>query len=117
MVQLGAKKNEDCSTSYAKKASRNKSKFSGDPKQQEELGKLMNEFAILCRLPPINRTDAVLFALFATLRGSPFADVPYNNLKVVPQEQVAAIDPKPYKSPRHSIFITENLIFLLLLHS
>ena len=54
----------------------------------------------------------VLFALFATLRGSPFADVPYNiNLKVLPQEQIAAIDPKPYKSPRHSIFITEKSHF------
>jgi YidC/Oxa1 family membrane protein insertase len=54
----------------------------------------------------------VLFALFATLRGSPFADVPYNiNLKVVPQDQIAAIDPKPYKSPRHSIFITEKSHF------
>jgi YidC/Oxa1 family membrane protein insertase len=54
----------------------------------------------------------VLFALFATLRGSPFADVPYNiNLKVLPQDQIAAIDPKPYKSPRHSIFVTEKSHF------
>ena len=91
-----------------------KSKFSGDPKkQQEELGKLMNEFGSpLAGCLPLIVQMPVLFALFATLRGSPFADVPYNiNLKVLPQEQIAAIDPKPYKSPRHSIFITEKSHF------
>jgi len=91
-----------------------KSKFSADPKrQQEELGKLMNEFGSpLAGCLPLIVQMPVLFALFATLRGSPFADVPYNiNLKVVPQDQIAAIDPKPYKSPRHSIFITEKSHF------
>ena len=29
----------------------------------------------------------------------------------MPQDQIAAIDPKPYKSPRHSIFITEKSHF------
>jgi len=88
-----------------------KSKFSGNAKkQQEELGKLMNEFGSpLAGCLPLIVQMPVLFALFATLRGSPFADVPYNiNLKIVPQEQVATIDPKPYTSPRHSIFITEK---------
>ncbi len=88
-----------------------KSKFSGNPKkQQEELGKLMNEFGSpLAGCLPLIVQMPVLFALFATLRGSPFADVPYNiNLKIVPQEQVATIDPKPFTSPRHSIFITEK---------
>tara|TARA_Y100001933_G_scaffold188130_1_gene187155 strand:- start:1636 stop:2775 length:1140 start_codon:yes stop_codon:yes gene_type:complete len=91
-----------------------KSKFSGNPKkQQEELGKLMNEFGSpLAGCLPLIVQMPVLFALFATLRGSPFADVPYNiNLKIVPQEQVATIDPKPYTSPRHSIFITEKAHF------
>ena len=91
-----------------------KSKFAGDPKkQQEELGKLMNEFGSpLAGCLPLIVQMPVLFALFATLRGSPFADVPYNiNLKVIPQDQIAAIDPKPYKSPRHSIFITEKSHF------
>ena len=88
-----------------------KSKFSGNPKkQQEELSKLMNEFGSpLAGCLPLIVQMPVLFALFATLRGSPFADVPYNiNLKIVPQDQVATIDPKPYTSPRHSIFITEK---------
>ena len=91
-----------------------KSKFAGDAKkQQEELGKLMNEFGSpLAGCLPLIVQMPVLFALFATLRGSPFADVPYNiNLKVLPQEQVATIEPKPYTSPRHSIFINEKTHF------
>ena len=73
----------------------------------------MNEFGSpLAGCLPLIVQMPVLFALFATLRGSPFADVPYNiNLKVLPQEQIDAVDPKPYKSPRHSIFVTEKSHF------
>ena len=91
-----------------------KSKFAGNAKkQQEELGKLMNEFGSpLAGCLPLIVQMPVLFALFATLRGSPFADVPYNiNLKVLPQEQIAAVEPKPFTSPRHSIFINEKTHF------
>ncbi len=91
-----------------------KSKFAGNAKkQQEELGKLMNEFGSpLAGCLPLIVQMPVLFALFATLRGSPFADVPYNiNLKVLPQEQVATIEPKPFTSQRHSIFINEKTHF------
>ncbi len=91
-----------------------KSKFAGNAKkQQEELGKLMNEFGSpLAGCLPLIVQMPVLFALFATLRGSPFADVPYNiNLKVLPQEQIATIEPKPFTSPRHSIFINEKTHF------
>ena len=91
-----------------------KSKFAGNAKkQQEELGKLMNEFGSpLAGCLPLIVQMPVLFALFATLRGSPFADVPYNiNLKVLPQDQIAAVEPKPFTSPRHSIFINEKTHF------
>ena len=91
-----------------------KSKFAGNAKkQQEELGKLMNEFGSpLAGCLPLIVQMPVLFALFATLRGSPFADVPYNiNLKILPQEQIATIEPKPFVSPRHSIFINEKTHF------
>ena len=91
-----------------------KSKFAGNAKkQQEELGKLMNEFGSpLAGCLPLIVQMPVLFALFATLRGSPFADVPYNiNLKILPQEQIAAVEPKPFTSPRHSIFINEKNSF------
>ncbi len=86
-----------------------KSKYANNPqKQQEELGKLMKEFGSpLSGCLPLLVQMPILFALFATLRGSPFADVPYTfNLKVLPADQIAAVEAKPFNSPSHSIFVT-----------
>jgi len=86
-----------------------KTKHANNPqKQQEELGKLMQEFGSpLAGCLPLVVQMPILFALFATLRGSPFADVPYTfNLKVLPQEQIAAVEAKPFNTPSHSIFVT-----------
>ncbi len=88
-----------------------KARFASNPqKQQEELGKLMKEFGSpLAGCLPLLVQMPILFALFATLRGSPFADVPYTlNMKVLPSEQIAAIEPKPFTSASHSIFVTET---------
>merc|ERR1711939_582424 len=88
-----------------------RSKYGSNPaKQQEEMGKLMKEFGSpLAGCLPLLVQMPILFALFATLRGSPFADVPYNiNLKVVPVDEVAAVEIKPFNSPSHSIFFTEQ---------
>jgi YidC/Oxa1 family membrane protein insertase len=86
-----------------------KAKYANNPtKQQEELGKLMKEFGSpLSGCLPLVVQMPILFALFATLRGSPFADVPYTfNLKVLPAEQIAAVEPKPFNTPSHSIFVS-----------
>ena len=86
-----------------------KSKYASNPqKQQEELGKLMKEFGSpLAGCLPLLVQMPILFALFATLRGSPFADVPYTiNVKVLPAEQIATVEPKPFNTPSHSIFVT-----------
>ena len=88
-----------------------KARYASDPqKQQAELGKLMKEFGSpLAGCLPLLVQMPILFALFATLRGSPFADVPYTlNLKVLPADQIAAVEPKPFTSASHSIFITET---------
>ncbi|MCP9801449.1 membrane protein insertase YidC [Synechococcus sp. RedBA-s] len=88
-----------------------KSRYASNPqKQQEELGKLMKEFGSpLAGCLPLLVQMPILFALFATLRGSPFADVPYTlNLKVLPADQIAAVEAKPFNSGSHSIFITET---------
>ena len=88
-----------------------KSRYANNPqKQQEELGKLMSEFGSpLAGCLPLLVQMPILFALFATLRGSPFADVPYLvNLKILPSEQIAAIEPKPFKTAKHSIFVSEK---------
>ena len=91
-----------------------KSRYAKDPqKQQEELGKVMKEFGNpLSGCLPLLVQMPILFALFATLRGSPFADVPYLvNLKVLPSDQIAAIETKPFTSSKHSIFISETKHF------
>jgi YidC/Oxa1 family membrane protein insertase len=88
-----------------------KARYASNPqKQQEELGKLMKEFGSpLAGCLPLLVQMPILFALFATLRGSPFADVPYTlNLKVLPADQIAAVETKPFNSASHSIFITET---------
>jgi YidC/Oxa1 family membrane protein insertase len=88
-----------------------KSRYASNPqKQQEELGKLMKEFGSpLAGCLPLLVQMPILFALFATLRGSPFADVPYTlNLKVLPADQIASVEIKPFNSASHSIFITET---------
>ena len=86
-----------------------RSKYASNPqKQQEELGKLMKEFGSpLAGCLPLLVQMPILFALFATLRGSPFADVPYTfNVKVLPAEQIATVESKPFNTPSHSIFVT-----------
>ncbi|MCX5932183.1 MAG: membrane protein insertase YidC [Cyanobacteria bacterium] len=88
-----------------------KSRYASNPqKQQEELGKLMKEFGSpLAGCLPLLVQMPILFALFATLRGSPFADVPYTlNLKVLPADQISVVETKPFNSGSHSIFITET---------
>ena len=88
-----------------------RSRYASNPqKQQEELGKLMKEFGSpLAGCLPLLVQMPILFALFATLRGSPFADVPYTfNIKVLPADQIATVEPKPFNSASHSIFLSST---------
>ena len=62
-------------------------RYKEDPaKQQEEMSKLYKEFGNpLAGCLPVLLQMPVLFALFATLRGSPFSDVNYTvNLQIFP---------------------------------
>ena len=62
-------------------------KFKDDPtKQQQAMSDVYKEFGNpLAGCLPVVLQMPVLFALFATLRGSPFSNVDYNvNLQVVP---------------------------------
>jgi YidC/Oxa1 family membrane protein insertase len=88
-----------------------RSKHANNPqKQQEELGKLMKEFGSpLAGCLPLLVQMPILFALFATLRGSPFADVPYTfNVKVLPADQIATLETKPFNTASHSIFLSSS---------
>jgi YidC/Oxa1 family membrane protein insertase len=77
-------------------------------KQQEEMSKVYKEFGNpLAGCFPLLLQMPVLFALFATLRGSPFSDINYSvNLQILPQEQIENIQPQAFSTPPQNIYVT-----------
>ena len=72
-------------------------RYKDDPtKQQGELSKLFKEFGNpLAGCLPLLVQMPVLFALFATLRGSPFSDVNYSlNVRILPPEKMEQVEVK-----------------------
>jgi YidC/Oxa1 family membrane protein insertase len=89
-----------------------KERYKSDPaKQQEELAKVMQEFGNpLAGCFPLLFQMPVLFALFATLRGSPFSDVPYTvNLQILPQEQIEQVQPQAFATAPQNIYISDGI--------
>jgi YidC/Oxa1 family membrane protein insertase len=87
-------------------------KYKNDPqKQQEEMGKLMQEFGNpLAGCLPLLLQMPILFALFATLRGSPFSDVNYTvDVQIFPQEQIERIQPQPFATKPQNIYIEDGI--------
>jgi YidC/Oxa1 family membrane protein insertase len=87
-------------------------KFKDDPtKQQQAMSDVYKEFGNpLAGCLPVLLQMPVLFALFATLRGSPFSNVEYNvNLQVVPVAETAQIKPQVFNSEPHNIYFTTNI--------
>ncbi|WP_310486992.1 membrane protein insertase YidC [Chamaesiphon sp. VAR_69_metabat_338] len=87
-------------------------KFKDDPtKQQQAMSDVYKEFGNpLAGCLPVVLQMPVLFALFATLRGSPFSNVDYNvNLQIVPSEQIAQVQPQVFSSEPHNIYFTTNI--------
>ncbi|MEL6438669.1 MAG: membrane protein insertase YidC [Cyanobacteria bacterium J06621_8] len=89
-----------------------KQKFKNDPeKQREEQAKLMQEFGNpLAGCLPLIFQMPILFALFATLRGSPFTDTPYDvNVQILPQEQIERIAPQPFATKPKNIYVDDGV--------
>jgi YidC/Oxa1 family membrane protein insertase len=87
-------------------------KFKDDPtKQQQAMSDVYKEFGNpLAGCLPVVLQMPVLFALFATLRGSPFSNVDYNvNLQVVPTTEIAQVQPQVFNSEPHNIYFTQNI--------
>ena len=80
-------------------------------KQQEEMSKVYKEFGNpLAGCFPVVVQMPILFALFATLRGSPFSDIPYNiNLQIVPREQIEQIQPQAYATAAQNLYIADGV--------
>jgi YidC/Oxa1 family membrane protein insertase len=86
-------------------------RYKNDPaKQQEEMSGIYKEFGNpLAGCFPVLLQMPILFALFATLRGSPFSDINYSmNVQIVPQEQIEQIQPQVYTSNPQNIYVTDG---------
>lgn len=80
-------------------------------KQQEEMQKVYQEFGNpLAGCLPLLLQMPVLFALFATLRGSPFSNINYTvNLQIFPQEQIERIQPQAFTTPPQNLYIADGV--------
>ncbi|MGH8001466.1 MAG: membrane protein insertase YidC [Brasilonema sp.] len=86
-------------------------RYKDDPqKQQEETMNVQKEFGNpLAGCLPLLLQMPVLLALFATLRGSPFAGVNYSvNLQIFPAEQIERIQPQAFATPPQNIYVSEG---------
>ncbi|KGF73328.1 protein translocase component YidC [Neosynechococcus sphagnicola sy1] len=86
--------------------------YKSDPaRQQEEMSKLYKEFGNpLAGCLPLLVQMPVLFALFATLRGSPFSDINYSvNLQILPQEQITQVQPQAFTTAPQNIYLSDGV--------
>ncbi|MBV9387224.1 MAG: membrane protein insertase YidC [Chroococcidiopsidaceae cyanobacterium CP_BM_ER_R8_30] len=86
-------------------------RYKNDPaKQQEEMSAVYKEFGNpLAGCLPLVVQMPILFALFATLRGSPFSDINYNvNLQILPPEQIEQVQPQPFTTAPQNIYISDG---------
>jgi YidC/Oxa1 family membrane protein insertase len=89
-----------------------KQRYQNDPKkQQEEMAKLMQEFGNpLAGCLPLLLQMPILFALFATLRGSPFTNTPYVvDLQIFPREQIERVQPQPFVTKAQNIYFDDRV--------
>ena len=89
-----------------------KRRYKDDPKkQQEEMAKVMQEFGNpLSGCLPLLLQMPILFALFATLRGSPFTDTTYTvDVQIIPQEQIELIQPQAFVTKAQNIYVDDGV--------
>jgi YidC/Oxa1 family membrane protein insertase len=91
-------------------------KYKDDPaKQQEELAKVnsanFKEFGnpLSGCLPALIQLP-ILFALFATLRGSPFSNINYAiNFQILPADQQTQVQPQAFITPPQNIYFADKV--------
>ncbi|MEH1945099.1 MAG: membrane protein insertase YidC [Nostoc sp.] len=88
-----------------------KERYKDEPqKQQEEMVNVQKEFGNpLAGCFPLLVQMPVLLALFATLRGSPFASANYSvNLQIFPAEQIEQIQPQAFATAPQNIYVADG---------
>ena len=94
-----------------KKQQEIRERYKDDPeKLQAEQAKLIQEFGNpLAGCLPLVVQMPILFALFTTLRGSPFTDVTYSvNLQILPQDKIEQAQPEPFSTKPQNIYVSEE---------
>jgi len=97
-----------------KKVKEVQERYKDDPaKLQSEMSQVYKEFGNpLAGCLPLVVQMPILFALFATLRGSPFADVSYPvNVQVLPQQKLEQVQPQTYSSKPNNIYVNDGTHF------
>ncbi|MGD1900682.1 MAG: membrane protein insertase YidC [Geitlerinemataceae cyanobacterium] len=87
-------------------------RYKDDPaRQQSEMSAIYKEFGNpLAGCLPVLVQMPVLFALFATLRGSPFSDITYSiDVEIFPQEQIERIQPQVFATEAKNIYLSDNV--------
>jgi YidC/Oxa1 family membrane protein insertase len=94
-----------------KKVKEIQERYKDDPaKLQEEMGGVYKEFGNpLAGCFPVVLQMPILFALFATLRGSPFADITYPvNLQILPQDAIEQVQPQAFSAKPSSLYLADG---------
>lgn len=97
-----------------KKVKEIQERYKDDPaKLQEEMGGVYKEFGNpLAGCFPVVLQMPILFALFATLRGSPFADITYPvNLQILPQAEIEQVQPQAFAAKQSNLYLADGKHF------
>ncbi|MBW4554224.1 MAG: membrane protein insertase YidC [Aphanocapsa sp. GSE-SYN-MK-11-07L] len=87
-------------------------RYKNDPaKQQEAMSAVYKEFGNpLAGCFPLLVQMPILFALFATLRGSPFSDIKYQvNLQIQPPDQIQQVQPQAFSTKPQNIYLADGV--------
>ena len=92
-------------------------RYKDDPeKQRQEMSAVYKEYGNpLAGCFPVILQMPILFALFATLRGSPFADVDYTvDMQIFPKEQIESVQPETVTTKAENVYITDDIHYKIL---
>ncbi|AFZ43110.1 membrane protein insertase, YidC/Oxa1 family [Halothece sp. PCC 7418] len=92
-------------------------RYKDDPeKQRAAMSEVYKEYGNpLSGCFPVILQMPILFALFATLRGSPFADVDYTvDLQILPKEQIESVQLETLTTKAENVYITDDIHYKIL---
>lgn len=92
-------------------------RYKDDPeKQRQAMSEVYKEYGNpLAGCFPVILQMPILFALFATLRGSPFADVDYTvDMQILPKEQIESVQPETLTTKAENVYITQDIHYKVL---